>query len=234
MAETVKLNIKRYDGEKSWYQEYEIPFRAGLTVLEALYYIAENVDGSLSFRYSCRGAVCGSCAMMINGTITLACHTQIAPLLPKTVKVEPLPKFAVLKDLVVEMEDFLTKYSSVKPYMLNDFKADSETLQTPKNRKEIVDSVKCILCASCHSSCPLTAFDENYLGPATLNAVHRFGMDERNKNADEVIKAVNNQNGTFGCKTISRCTDVCPKEIEPSKRITEIKHKIKEMSYKGI
>lgn len=235
MAKKITLSIKRFDAKenKTWWQDYEIDLKSGMTILEALYFIAENVDGSLSFRYSCRGAVCGSCAMMINGTITLACHTQIAPLLPGIIKIKPLPKFKVLKDLIVEMDAFLEKYRSIDPFMLNDFHADKATLQTPKNRKEIVDSVKCILCASCHSACPLTAFDEDYLGPAVLNAVHRFGFDERNNDAGEIIQKVNNQSGTFGCKTISRCTDVCPKEIEPSKRITEVKHRIKEMSYKG-
>jgi len=234
MAERITLSIKRFYApqNKTWWQDYDIDLKSGMTVLEALYFIAENIDGSLSFRYSCRGAVCGSCAMMINGTITLACHTQIASLLPGTVKIEPLPRFKVLKDLIVEMDAFLEKYRSIDPFMLNDFKENAETLQTPSNRKEIVNSVKCILCASCHSACPLTAFDQDYLGPAVLNAVHRFGFDERNEKAEEIIKKINNQNGTFGCKTISRCTDVCPKEIEPSKRITELKHRIKEMSYK--
>ena len=228
------LSIKRFDPDqnKSWIQEYEIALKPGMTVLEALYFIAENLDGSLSFRYSCRGAVCGSCAMMINNTITLACHTQISDLLPGKINIEPLPKFKILKDLIVEMDDFLKKYSSVEPYMLNDFKEDTENLQTPQNRKEIIDSVKCILCASCHSACPLTSFDEDYLGPAALNAVHRFGFDERNKAADKIIMQVNNQQGTSGCKTISRCTDVCPKEIAPSQRIKELKTKIKDLSLK--
>jgi succinate dehydrogenase iron-sulfur subunit len=235
MVDKSILSINRFDPEqnKTWIQEYSIDQKSGMTILEALYFIAENIDGSLSFRYSCRGAVCGSCAMLINGTITLACHTQISSLLPGKIKIEPLPKFTVLKDLIVEMDDFLGKYRSVEPFMLNDFKQDAETLQSQKNRKEIIDSVKCILCASCHSACPLTAFDEDYVGPAALNAVHRFGFDERNALANEIIRKVNNQQGTFGCKTISRCTDVCPKDIEPSKRITEIKHRIKELSYKG-
>ena len=114
MAETITLSIKRFYApqNKTWWQDYDIDLKSGMTVLEALYFIAENIDGSLSFRYSCRGAVCGSCAMMINGTITLACHTQIASLLPGTVKIEPLPRFKVLKDLIVEMDAFLEKYRS--------------------------------------------------------------------------------------------------------------------------
>lgn len=229
------LSIKRYDPDqdKSWIQDYTIALKPGMTVLEALYFIAENLDGSLSFRYSCRGSVCGSCAMMINNTITLACHTQISDLLPGKIRIAPLPRFKVLKDLVVEMEDFLAKYRSVAPYMLNDFQDYAENLQSPENRQEIVDSVKCILCASCHAACPLTAFDEAYLGPAALTAVHRFGFDERNKTADKIVLRVNNQQGTSGCKTISRCTDVCPKDIAPSQRIKEIKSKIKEFSVKG-
>jgi succinate dehydrogenase iron-sulfur subunit len=237
MAEKqVTISIKRFDPStnKRWVQDYTMTPKKGMTVLEALYYLVENVDGSLSFRYSCRGAVCGSCAMIINGTITLACHTQIASLGTDKIKLEPLPRFKVLKDLIVEMDTFLEKYSSIQPYLLNDFKENGENLQSPQERKVIVDTVKCILCASCHAACPLTALDPKYLGPASLTAVHRFGLDSRNSNGLDLIKNINNQDGTGGCKTISRCTDVCPRKIEPSKRITELKDKIKDISYKGL
>jgi len=234
VANKVAISVKRFDSSEnvSWIQDYSIIPKKGMTVLEALYYIVENIDGSLSFRYSCRGAVCGSCAMIINDTITLACHTQIAALGSDTINLEPLPRFKVLKDLIVNMDSFLDKYNSIKPYFQRDYKGSKEQHQSPQHRKVIVDSVKCILCASCQASCPLTSFDDNYLGPAPLTAVHRFGFDSRNLNRENLIKQVNNQTGVSGCKNISRCTDVCPKDIEPSKRINEIKDKIKETNYR--
>ncbi len=229
-----EFKVKRFDpaGNKSWIDTYTVPVEKGMTVLEGLWYIMQHLDGSLSFRYSCRGAVCGSCAMMINGTITLACKTQIADLLPGKIKIEPIPRFKVLKDLVVDMELFLEKYRSLKPYMKNDF-SGKETLQSPAERQEIALSSTCILCASCHSSCPFTGFDPDYLGPATLTAAHRFTFDSRNEQSLAVLSDINQTKGALGCKTISRCTDTCPREIEPSKRIKDLKNLIKEKSYKG-
>lgn len=234
-TQEAEFQVKRFAPaeNKHWIDTYTIPIEKGMTVLEGLWYIMQNIDGSLSFRYSCRGAVCGSCAMMINGTITLACKTQVAELLRGTIKIEPIPRFKLLKDLVVDMEVFLGKYRSIKPYLKNDFQHEKEIRQAPNERQRIAGSSTCILCAACHSACPFTGFDEDYLGPATLTAAHRFTFDSRNSQSNVVLSDVNQQKGALGCKTISRCTDVCPREIEPSKRITDLKNLIKEKSYKG-
>lgn len=234
-TQKVEFQVKRFDPaeNKSWIDTYTIPIEKGMTVLEGLWYIMQNIDGSLSFRYSCRGAVCGSCAMMIDGTNTLACKTQISKLLPGTIKIEPLPRLKVLKDLVVDIEVFLEKYRSIKPYLKSDLQYEKEIRQTPEERLKIAGSSTCILCVSCHSACPFTGFDEDYLGPATLTAAHRFAFDSRNSQSHIVLSDVNQQKGALGCKTISRCTDVCPREIAPSKRITDLKNLIKERSYKG-
>ena len=229
------FHIHRYDPpqKKSWIAEYHVPVTRGMTVLEGLWYIVDFIDGSLSFRYSCRGAVCGSCAMVINETITLACRTQIASLKSEKIEIAPLPRMRIIKDLVVDMDLFLEKYRLIKPYVIHREAHEGEVLQSPESRNRIFSSVKCILCASCHGACPLTAVDEDYLGPAVLNAAQRFAFDERNDLRDDVLKSVNHIEGALGCRTISRCTEVCPKYIGPSIRIKELKQKIKEYSEGG-
>jgi succinate dehydrogenase / fumarate reductase iron-sulfur subunit len=229
---TTTLAIRRYDPAdgRRWVQEYTIPVRPGMTVLEALWHIVHHVDGSLSFRYSCRGAVCGSCAMRINDVITLACHTQVASLLPGPIAVAPLPRMTVLKDLVVDMDAFLAKFRSIQPYLVRERSTEAEMLQSPEARRRIFDSVKCILCASCHAACPLTGIDTDYLGPAVLTAAHRFAFDDRNDARGAALDGINTDDGARTCRTISRCTEVCPKHIAPSVRIKELKHSIRRRS----
>jgi succinate dehydrogenase / fumarate reductase, iron-sulfur subunit len=171
--------------------------------------------------------------MVINREITLACHTQIAALNTDVIRIEPLPRMQVIKDLVVDMEAFLEKYRSIAPYFKNTQIADREQLQSPESRAQINDSVKCILCTSCHSACPLTAVDDEYLGPAVLSAAQRFAFDERNENRDAVLNNANKIEGALGCRTVSRCTEVCPKGVDPSIRIKEIKARIRSHADQG-
>lgn len=229
------FRISRFDPEtnKSWIQDFELDVKQGMTVLEGLWAIVRHIDGSLSFRYSCRGAVCGSCAMVINEVITLACHTQILDLESDVIRIEPLPRMKVLNDLVVDMEVFLERYNSIDPYLIHSESHDKEVIQSPEARKEIFDSVKCILCTSCHSACPLTAVDVDYLGPAILTAAQRFAFDDRNDKRDDTLKHVNNLEGVASCRTISRCTEVCPKNIGPSLRIKSIKAKLQDRASEG-
>lgn len=228
-SKKVTFRIQRFDPEthRTWVQEYRVPSSPGMTVLEGLWHIVRYVDGSLSFRYSCRGAVCGSCAMTINETITLACHTQINSLGTEIIDIEPLPRMRVLKDLVVDMEAFLEKYRSIDPYIRGGKNPNGETLQSPENRRRIHHSVKCILCASCHAACPLTARDDEYLGPAVLSAAQRFAFDSRNDKNEGIVDRIDRPEGVQVCRTISRCTEVCPKGVEPSIRIKELKELIR-------
>jgi succinate dehydrogenase / fumarate reductase iron-sulfur subunit len=229
---TATFTLERFDPEqeRKWVQAYTIPVRPGMTVLEALWYIMQHVDGTVSFRYSCRGAVCGSCAMRINDMITLACHIQVSDLLPGEIKIGPLPRMKVLKDLVVDMEDFLAKYRSIQPFVVHEGTHEKEVLQSPEARRRIFDGVKCLLCASCHGACPLTEVDTDYLGPAVLTAAQRFAFDDRNDKHEDVVSEVNAEEGALGCRTISRCTEVCPRDIAPSIRIKELKGRISELS----
>lgn len=233
----IKLRIKRYypSEDRSEHVFYEIPFVDGLTVLEGLWYIVNNIDGSLAFRYSCRGAVCGSCAMKINGVIDLACHTQISSLLPGVIDIEPLPYFTVIKDLVVDMDSFFGKYRSVRECFADAGPGMQDIRQSPHERTAIEKSVTCILCAACHSACPLTAMDPEYLGPAALTAVQRFAFDTRSKTAIEKLSSIEGMASFAGCMKISRCSKVCPRYIEPSEQIDQIRSTVSSLpSYPAI
>jgi len=225
MSEAVTFRVKRYDPDqnKSEYVSYEIPLIKGMTILEGLWHIVDYIDGSLAFRYSCRGAVCGSCAMLINGVIDLSCHTQIADIHPETVTIEPLPYFKVLRDLVVDMEPFMDKLEAVKPYFQKLKAHDRELLQSPEDRKKISKTIDCILCAACNSSCPLAAMNDDYLGPAALTAASRFAFDSRNPEGPDRLLKLNGLGEFDGCMRIARCTKVCPKYIVPDERIDEVR-----------
>lgn len=230
MSDTVKFRVKRFDPEtnRSEFQEYEFPYRKGMTVLDGLWHIVDHLDGSLGFRYACRGSVCGSCAMQINGETRLACETQISTLLPGAIELEPLGHMTVIRDLIVDMEPFFAKYTSIKPYLIQLREHDRENLQSAREREKIKYAVNCILCASCHSACPITWHHDEYVGPAALSAAQRFVFDSRNEKSEELLKNINNVEGVDGCKKISRCTVVCPKAVAPSERIQELKDKIRE------
>ncbi len=235
MTTQTTFAVHRYDpdADRHWVHEYTFELRHGMTVLEGLWHIVRHIDGSLCFRYSCRGAVCGSCAMQINDTIRLACNTQIGELDSDTVTIRPLPRMALLRDLIVDIESLFEHLRSIQPALVHDPDHEREILQSPDERRQINDSVKCILCASCHAACPLTSFDGNYLGPAVLSAAHRFAFDTRNDDADAMLERVNNIDGGLGCRTISRCTQVCPKGVDPSIRIKELKQRIRVYANEG-
>ena len=162
MSDMVKFRVKRSDPEadRSGFQDYEFPYKKGMTVLEGLWYIVDRLDGSLGFRYSCRGAVCGSCAMRINEEIRLACETQIATLLPSIITLEPLPYMTVIRDLIVDMEPFFAKYKSIKPFLMPGTPPpERERPQTASQQAKVMPSIDCILCSCCHASCTVTGTD---------------------------------------------------------------------------
>lgn len=229
MSQTVTLKIYRFDPEVDAaprYQSYQVPLEPGMTVLLGLYYILENIDKTLSFRSSCRSAVCGSCAMHINGRNRLACETQLSAL-GDQVLVEPLPHLPVIKDLVVDMTSFWEKYEKVRPYLITlTAPPQKERLQTPEQRKRLDEFIDCILCACCHSSCSLDWWDKNYLGPAALTKAYRFLIDSRDEGAAERLRIVANEDGIFRCHTIFNCTEECPKKISPTVAIQEMKKRV--------
>jgi succinate dehydrogenase / fumarate reductase iron-sulfur subunit len=220
---TFTFAIERYDpasGGEPDIQNYKIEVSEGTTVLEALLRIQAEQDGTLSFRYACRGAVCGSCAMLINGEVALACRTQVNGLWTDVISVSPLPNLPVLKDLVVDLGPFFEKDLVVEPWLRPDEPAPSkERLVPPAEWAEAEPYTNCIMCASCHGVCPVPERDPAYLGPAALAKHYRFLADPRDAADETRLKLVEGEHGIGGCDTVWRCVRVCPKGVPPTKGI---------------
>ena len=219
----VQIKIRRQDGEKVWHDTFEVDETPGMTVLEALFHVQERLDGSLCFRYSCRGAVCGSCAMLINEVPGLACRTQVSSF-EDEILIEPLPNFNVIRDLVVDMEHFYDLLDQIRPWISagEDVpEGGNGNLMSPEVEQQIEVYTNCILCATCHGACPVAARDETYLGPAALAKAWRFFIDPREQETAKHarLEGVNNKSGVWGCDVVFRCTAVCPKKVTPTQGI---------------
>ncbi|AGK62172.1 succinate dehydrogenase subunit B [Archaeoglobus sulfaticallidus PM70-1] len=222
----VIFRIKRFDGEKSSWAEYVVPAEKGMTVLEGLYYIKENYDGSLAFRASCRMGICGSCAMKIDGTPKLACETQILSLGKSKITIEPLDNFKVIKDLVADFDSFFRKHEAVKPYLIRkkeDYENPVELIQKPEELYEYYDYSLCIKCGACYSVCPASATREDYLGPAAMAAAYRFNTDSRDEGKDIRMDIVCSDCGVWRCHFNAECSEVCPKNINPAKAVQKLR-----------
>ena len=226
----VKLKVFRYNPEaekKPHYETYHIEAEPTDRVLDLLEYVKGNIDGTLSFRRSCAHGVCGSDAMRINGVNYLACKVLVKDLKSTKFTVEPLLGLRVIKDLIVDMEPFFDHFRSVMPYLVNDETHPStERLQTIEERERFDDTTKCILCAACTASCPSFWGNEKYVGPAAIVNAHRFIFDSRDRAAAERLRILNDQFGVFRCHTIFNCTLACPREIQITTAIGEVKKAI--------
>lgn len=189
--------------------------------------IRDEIDGTLAFRSSCRSAVCGSCAMVINGKIDLACRTQAGSFGTNTIILEPLPNMEIIKDLVVDMTPFWNMYEKVKPYLIRKSSdPDKEIPQTEEDRKKIDQYVNCILCASCYGACPVLARNPDYIGPAAFAKLERFMLDSRDERPEDFLENVNNDKGVWGCDTVLRCIDACPKDVRPTDSIVGLRKQL--------
>ena len=224
------LSIYRYNGTKPYLAKYTIDTaKTGPMVLDALNKIKNEQDSTLTFRRSCREGICGSCAMNINGTNTLACLTPIAK--HEAIKIYPLPHMQVVKDLVVDMNNFYDQYKSIQPWLQSSQKPDKEHYQNKANRRKLDGMYECILCACCSTSCPSYWWNsEKYLGPAVLMQAYRWIADSRDENKGKRLKELNDDFKLYRCHTILNCTRTCPKGLNPGKAIAEIK---KEMTFIG-
>ena len=231
--ETVRLKVFRYDPEvpekeEPRFDDFHVPFTNGMTVLDALIYARDHYDSSLTFRHSCRQAVCGSDALFINGSQRLGCQTQVGDVDADVVRVEPLPHADVVKDLVVDMEHFYDQMESVEPYFQTDALPEEELTeqhQSRENREEIKMSTRCIWCGACMSSCNVAAGDNQYLGPAAINKAYRFAMDDREgeEMKEHRMRILEQEHGVWRCQTQFSCTEVCPKDIPLTEHIQELK-----------
>ncbi len=231
------FRIRRFnpsDALDSYDEDFTLEVAEGVTVLEALLRIQAEQDGSLSFRYACRGAVCGSCAMVVNGAVALACRTQVHAAGSDTITIGPLPNLNVVKDLVVDMDFFLRKLTPVRPW-LDPAGPDPERerLVDPDEWKEPEPYTNCILCASCHGVCPVTERDPRYLGPAALAKHYRFLADPRDGADDARLGFVDGDHGVWGCDTVWSCVKVCPKRVPPTKGILATRARIRPIEDKN-
>lgn len=223
----VDLKILRYDPErdvKPHWESYRVEADPKQDrVLDLLHRVKYELDGTLTFRRSCAHGVCGSDAMLINGRNRLACTMRLEQLGTRRITIAPLPGLPVVKDLVVDMEDFFAKYKSVQPYLVNDAPLpERERIQSADERARYDDTTKCILCAACTSSCPSFWAQPGYVGPAAIVNAHRFIFDSRDEGGDERLEILADKDGVWRCRTIFNCTDACPRGIHITQAILEV------------
>ncbi|MFE6100540.1 succinate dehydrogenase iron-sulfur subunit [Streptomyces laurentii] len=225
---TVTFRIRRFNPEISdaavW-EDFQIELDPKERVLDGLHKIKWDLDGTLTFRRSCAHGICGSDAMRINGKNRLACKTLIKDLNPeKPITVEPIKGLTVLKDLVVDMEPFFQAFRDVMPFLITKGNEPTrERLQSAEDRERFDDTTKCILCAACTSSCPVFWNDGQYFGPAAIVNAHRFIFDSRDEAGEQRLEILNDKDGVWRCRTTFNCTDACPRGIEVTKAIQEVK-----------
>ncbi|NHI07619.1 Succinate dehydrogenase [ubiquinone] iron-sulfur subunit 1 [Streptomyces sp. KO7888] len=226
---TVTFRVRRFNPEvaaEATWEDFQLEIDPKERVLDALHKIKWDLDGSLTFRRSCAHGICGSDAMRINGKNRLACKTLIKDLSPeKPITVEPIKGLTVLKDLVVDMEPFFQAYRDVMPFLItkDTNEPTRERLQTAEDRERFDDTTKCILCAACTSSCPVFWNDGQYFGPAAIVNAHRFIFDSRDEAGEQRLEILNDRDGVWRCRTTFNCTDACPRGIEVTKAIAEVK-----------
>ena len=226
----VTLKIRRYDPEidpEANWQEFQVPVEKGDRLLDALHHVKWYLDGSLTFRRSCAHGVCGSDAMRVNGVNRLACKVLVKDLGGQdgdTITVEPIKGLTVLKDLVVDMDPFFEAFKSIKPFLITSGNEPTrERLQSAEDRARFDDTTKCIMCAACTTACPVFWNDEAYFGPQAIVMAHRFIFDSRDEGADERLEILNEKEGVWRCRTTFNCTDACPRGIQVTKAIQEVK-----------
>lgn len=225
----ITLEIMRYNPEKDhapYYQSYVIEWTHDMSVLDALQLIKDTQDPSLSFRWSCRMEVCGSCGMVINGEPKLACSTFIRDYATAgCVRVGALDQFPIEKDLVVDVKPFIDRFESVKPYIIRREAppTQGEYLQTPQQLAQFKAYTMCINCMLCYQACPQFALNADFLGPAASAMALRYNLDNRDQGAEERFDILNHENGIWPCTFVGYCSEVCPKSVDPAGALQQAK-----------
>ena len=225
----LEIRILRYNKEwssKSHWDVFEVEAEPDDRILDVLQEIRSHHDGSLAYRKSCAHGVCGSDAMIINGQNQLACQVLVKEV-SSPIKIEPIRGLPVLKDLIVDMNDFFDSYKKILPFLISD-EPDSnrERLQSQEDVDRIEDTTKCILCAACTTSCPVFWTSDSFIGPASLVNAHRFIFDSRDKGNKQRLEILKDVNGAFRCRTAFNCTSACPRGIKVTEAIEEVKREI--------
>jgi len=228
-TQNITIECLRYNPEadsEPRFQRYEVPYSAEMSVLQGLQYIKDHLDGSLTFRWSCRMAVCGSCGHMVNGVPTLSCQAFLRDYFPNPVRIEPLTHFPIVRDLVIDQSDFLKKLESIKPYLIpSNPKSvkDGPYKQTPEQIDEYYQYAQCINCLLCYAACPQYGLNPNFTGPAAFALLHRYNADSRDGGTAERMPVVNAEDGVWGCTLVSYCSVVCPKGVDPARAVNQNK-----------
>jgi fumarate reductase iron-sulfur subunit len=229
MEDRITLQVARYRPEREStiaFEEYEVPCPKDWAVLDALNYVKDRVDGTLSYRWSCRMGICGSCGMTVNGEPKLTCATFLTDYRPGPVRVEPLANFPVIRDLVVDIGDFMRKLVRVKPWIVRDTErplSDGEYRQTPEELDEYKQFSMCINCMLCYAACPIYGLDPQFIGPAAIALAQRYNLDSRDQGAAERLAVLSEHEGIWGCTFVGECTKVCPKHVDPAGAIQRYK-----------
>jgi len=225
----ITLEILRYRPEHDQaprFQIYEVPYREDWVVLDAINYIKDRIDGTLSYRWSCRMGICGSCGMMINGMPKLSCAAFLKDYYPGRVRVEPLAHFPVERDLVIVLDDFMTKLASIKPWIIREHeqpRSEGEYRQSPAQLAGYKQFSMCINCMLCYAACPVYGLDHRFLGPAAIALAQRYNLDSRDQGRSERQEVLATEEGIWDCTLVGECTTVCPAHVDPAGAIQQAK-----------
>jgi fumarate reductase iron-sulfur subunit len=225
----IEIEVLRYRPEQEvqpLLQTYRVPFTSDMSVLQGLQYIKDYLDGSLSFRWSCRMAICGSCGMMVNGKPELSCKTFLRDYYPGKVRVEALAHLPIERDLVVSLDDFMKKLESVKPYIIPKVARaleEGEYRQTPAQLAQYEQFSSCINCLLCYAACPQYGMNPAFTGPAALSLLHRYNADSRDGGKAQRMEVINSEDGVWSCTLVGYCSEVCPKGVDPARAINQNK-----------
>src|ERR687888_1270917 len=229
MANTISLQVARYRPEvetEPVMQEYDVPLRDDWAVLDGLNHVKDHLDGTLSYRWSCRMGICGSCGMTVNGEPKLTCAPFLADYAPGPVRVEPLRNFPVVRDLAVEVGDFMRKLPAVKPWIIRTEEkplSEGEYRQTPEEMDQYKQYSMCINCMLCYAACPVYGLDPHFIGPAAIALAQRYNLDSRDQGRADRLELLSQHEGIWGCTFVGECTRVCPKHVDPAGAIQRYK-----------
>ena len=235
---SIRMEVLRYRPDKTTpplLQQYEVPLRTEWTVLDGLNHVKDNLDPTLSFRWSCRMGICGSCGMNVDDEPRLTCGTFLSDYAPGPVRVEPLGNFPVVRDLVVDMSDFMEKLPRVRPWIIRDddvTEIDGEYLQTPEELDAYKQFSMCINCMLCYAACPVYGLDPDFIGPAAIALAERYDLDSRDDGMGERLDALIEHDGVWACTFVGECSAVCPKHVDPAAAIQRYKLKAAQESVK--
>ena len=226
---TITLEIFRYHPEtddEPRFQNFDVPYQEDWVILDALNWIKDNVDGTLTHRWSCRMGVCGSCGMMVDGVPRLTCAAFLQEYYPRSVTIEPLANFPVVRDLVVDMEDFMAKLKKAKPWIIRKEEkplSEGGYRQSPAELAKYKQYSMCINCMLCYAACPVVGLEPDFLGPAAIALGQRYNMDSRDQGREERQDIIAGHEAIWDCTFVGECTTVCPKNVDPAGAIQEAK-----------